>query len=186
FGSADRKYGAEPKGNPLRRSDQCNAFLVRFDLASVGLSKEARLEKAVFSFYVWDPHNTSITKVCAFPLKTAWDEASVTWNQAAEGKPWAAGKSFAFNVDTGPPSPHVVVKPDAPGTDTAEPPIEYQLEVRAIVQAWLDGSQPNHGLALAGVIDRAIDNGYHSRFQIYASEHPRPQYTPKLVIQLKP
>jgi serine/threonine-protein kinase len=186
FGSADRKYGAEPKGNPLRRSEQCNAFLVRFDLAPLGLSKEARLEKAVFSFYVWDPHNMSITKVCAFPLKTAWDEASVTWNQAAEGKPWAGGKSFAFNLDTGPPSPHVIVKPDAPGTDTVDPPLEYQLDATTIVQSWLDGSQPNHGLALAGVIDRAVDNGYHSRFQIYASEHPRPQYTPKLAIQLKP
>jgi serine/threonine protein kinase len=186
FGFPDRKFGAEPRDNAVRRSEQCNAFLVRFELASLGLRKEVRVERAVFSFYVWDPHNNAITKVCAFPLKTTWDEASVTWNQAAEGKPWAGGKSFAFNVDTGPPSPHVIVKPDAPGTDTAEPPIEYQLEVTAIVQAWLDGSQPNHGLALAGVADRAIDNGYHSRFQIYASEHPRPQYTPKLVIQLKP
>jgi len=44
----------------------------------------------------------------------------------------------------------------------------------------------NYGLAIAAVPDRAIDEGFQSRFQIYASEHPRVQYTPKLTIQLAP
>lgn len=182
----DRKIGTEPKHNALKRTDQCDAFLVRFDLATVDLRKQARVEKAVFSFYVWDPHSNAVSKVCAFAVKTPWEEASATWNQPADGKRWANGKSFSFDADTGPPSRHVVVKPDEPGTDTVDPPLEYQLDVTAIVQSWLDGSQPNHGLALAPVIDRAIDDGSLSRFQIYASEHPRPQFTPKLVIHLKP
>src|SRR5262249_58247310 len=131
-----------------------------------------------FSFFVWDPHNNASSKVGAFPLKTPWDEASATWNQAAEGKAWAGGKSFALAADTLPDSPLVIVKPDEPGTDTVDPPLEYQLDVTAPVQAWIDGSQPNHGLALAGVADRAIDDGRYSRFQIYASEHPRRQFTP--------
>ena len=94
------------------------------------------------------------------------------------------GKDFTLGVDTGPPGPHVVVLPDK-GKDTVDPPIEYRLDLTAIVQAWLDGAA-NHGLAIAPVIDRAVDGGYQSRFQIYASEHPRVQYTPKLTVQLRP
>lgn len=186
----DQKKAAEPRGNQTKdneicRQDQATAFLVRFDLAKAGLPSKARVEKARVSFYVWDPSSGGKTKVCAFSLRTPWDEATATWRQAAKGKPWKGGTNFALGEDTGPASPPVTVFPEK-GRDTiVDPPIEYQLDVTAFVQDWLDGAA-NHGLAIAAVSDRAIDEGWQSRFQIYASEYPRVQFTPKLTVRLRP
>ena len=44
---------------------------------------------------------------------------------------------------------------------------------------------PNHGLAIAPVIDRSVDEGFSTRFQVYGSEHLRAQYTPKLTVQVR-
>ena len=104
------------------------------------------MAKATLSFYVWDPSSQGDTKVCAFPLKTAWDEASATWGQPADGKAWKGGKAFSLKDDAGDASPPVVVKPDM-GSDTVDPPLEYRLDVTDMVRAWLDGTAPNHGLA---------------------------------------
>jgi hypothetical protein len=79
----------------------------------------------------------------------------------------------------------VVVQPDQVGTDTADPPIEYQLDVTDLVRLWLEGGAPNYGLAIAPVIDLSVDEGFMTRFQTYGSEHSRVQYTPKLTLQVQ-
>jgi hypothetical protein len=184
FGQPERNFGKEGRDNALRRAEECNAFLVRFDLDKLDLPPGAKVARAVVSFYVWDPSSKGNTKVCAFVLKTAWDEQAATWKQAAAGKPWQGGKTFAFRKDTGPPGPPVVVKPDQ-DSDTVDPPLEYQLDVTDMVRDWLSGAAPNHGLAIAPVIDRATDEGQFTRFQVYGSEHNRAGYTPKLTVQLE-
>ena len=183
FLEPDRRFGATPRDNEVRRADECNAFLVRFDLARLEVPPQARVAKATVSFYVWDPHSAGKTKVCAFPLKTAWDEATVTWRRPAAGKSWQGGEGFAFDSDAGPPGPAVVVQPEM-GADTVDPPTEYQLDVTDLVHAWLVGGVPNHGLAIAPVIDTTVDENMMSRFQIYGSEYGREQYTPKLNVVL--
>jgi hypothetical protein len=185
FGEPERRWGAEAQDNAIRRGDECNAFLVYFDLAKLGVPPKAHVAKATVSFYVWDPSSQGKTKVCAFPVKTAWDEATVTWRQPAANKSWQGGEGFAFGADTGPAGPAVVVKPDQEGSDTADPPIEYQLDVTDLVRSWLDGGAPNHGLAIAPVIDRSVDEGLKTRFQVYGSEHPQAQPTPKLTVQVR-
>jgi Protein kinase domain len=182
FGEPERNFGAVAQDNAVRRAEQCNAFLVRFDLGQLGVPPKARVARATVSFYVWDPSSSGRTKVCALPLKTAWDEATVTWRQPAAGQSWRGGAAFAFGADTGPPGPGVVVEPDQ-GSDTVDPPIEYQLDVTDLVRSWLDGGAANHGLAIAPVIDPGVDEGFLSRFQVYGLEHGRAQYTPKLTVQ---
>ena len=54
-----------------------------------------------------------------------------------------------------------------------------------LVRSWLDGGAPNHGLAIAPVIDPSVDEGILTRFQIYGSEHSQEQYTPKLTVQVQ-
>ena len=98
---------------------------------------------------------------------------------------WKGGRSFELEMDAGPASPAVVVKPDQ-GSDTVDPPLEYQLNVTDVVRGWLAGSSANEGLAIAPVRDRSVDKGYITRFQIYASEHTRPEFTPKLTLQVRP
>jgi serine/threonine protein kinase len=184
FGEPDRSFGAEAQDNAVRRADQCNAFLVRFDLDKLRVPPKAQVAKATLSFYVWDPSSSGKAKVCAFPLKTAWDEATVTWRHPAAGKSWRGGASFAFSADTGPASPAVIVLPDQ-GSDTVDPPLEYQLDVTDLVRAWLTGRTSNDGLAIASVIDPSVDEGFASRFQVYGSEHSRAEYTPKLTVQVR-
>jgi lysophospholipase L1-like esterase len=179
----DRAFGAEGRDLAIRKAEQSGAFLVRFDLDKLALPQNARIGKAVVNFYVWDPSSQGNTKVCAFPLKTAWDEKTATWRRPADGKTWQGGKHFGLAADAGPASPHVVVKPDM-GSDTVDPPLEYQLDVTELVKAWLAGS-PNHGLAIVPVPDRGIDEGNFTRFQIYSSKHNRMQFTPKLTVLLQ-
>ena len=109
----------------------------------------------------------------------------MTWREPAAGKSWQGGEGFAFGADAGPAGPAVVVQPDQ-GSDTVDPPIEYQLDVTDLVRSWLDGGAPNHGLAIAPVIDPSVDEGILTRFQVYGSEHSREQYTPKLTVQVQP
>ena len=180
----DHKFGTEARGNAVSKGDESGAFLVRFDLDKLELPKNAKIAKATLSFYVWDPSSQGNTKVSAFPLKTAWDEALATWNQPADGKAWADGKAFALADDAGMASPPVVVKPDM-GSDTVDPPLEYQLDVTDMVRAWRDGATANHGLAIVPVPDRAIDEGFHTRFQMYASEYQQAKYGPKLTVVLE-
>ena len=134
------------------------------------------------SFYVWDPSSAGKTKVCAFPLKTFWDQESVTWHERAAGEPWQGGAEFAFGADTGPPGPAVVVNPEA-GSDIADPPLEYQLDVTDLVRAWLAGETPNNGLAIAPVIDPTVDEGILARFQVFGVQHANVKSTPKLTVE---
>ncbi len=185
FGEPDRSFGASARDNAVRRADQCNALLVRFDLTKLEMPPQARVTKATASFYVWDPSSMGKTKICAFALKTAWDEVAVTWHEPAVGKSWQGGSGFSFSADIGPAGPAVVVEPDA-GSDTADPPIEYQLDVTDLVRTWQGGRAPNHGLAIAPVIDASVDQGILTRFQVYCSEHNRQEFTPKLTVQVQP
>jgi hypothetical protein len=182
--SPNRNFGSTARDNRLMRSETCNAFLVRFDLDSLRLAPDAPVEKATVSFYVWDPSSRGNGRVCAFGLKTPWEEASATYERPAADASWKGGAGFAFGQDTTEPVGHVIVRPDA-GSDTVDPPIEYQVEVTTLVRRWISGKLPNHGLAIAPVIDRAVDEGHYVRFQVLASEHRGARYTPKLEIHLR-
>jgi serine/threonine protein kinase len=178
-------FGREPRENPLRRMpNHCNAFLVHFDLSKLGVTPRLPVARAMLSFYVWDPSTRGRAKVCAFPMKTAWDEATATWRQPSVGKTWKGGNQFSFGTDTGLAGASVVVEPDNVN-DTVDPPVEYQLDVTALVRAWLQDGTPNYGLAIAPVTDAAVDDGESSRFQVCASEYKRVEYTPKLTVELR-
>ncbi|MEO6809939.1 MAG: DNRLRE domain-containing protein, partial [Isosphaeraceae bacterium] len=184
-GQADRALGLAPRGNAVRKGDTSSAFLVRFDLDALKLPQGAKIARAALKFSVWDPSNQGQTKVRALGLKTPWTEAAATWRQAARGQPWKGGTAFTFGVDTDPDGPHVNVQPDQ-GGDTADPPVDYEIDVTPLVRAWLDGSRPNLGLAIAPVSDRSIDDGNSTRFQVYASEYPKVEFTPKLTVEVQP
>ncbi|OAI46371.1 hypothetical protein AYO44_02070 [Planctomycetaceae bacterium SCGC AG-212-F19] len=179
----DRNFGAVPKNNQLVRSDRTTVFLVYFDVAGAGVTPRFKVARAVLKFYVWDPHDSARTRVNVHALKTAWTEATVTWRQPAESQRWQGGDTFQVAADCHGPSSSVVVAPD-PVNDTVDPPVEYQVDVTAHWRLWTVGNHPNHGLALVPVADRQVDDGRHSRFQMYASKDTRVQYTPTLVLYL--
>jgi len=177
----DRNFGTVPKNNQVVRAGRSTYFLMYFDLAAAGVTERTKVTRAVLKFYVWDPHDNAVTRINVQALKTAWNETKATWRQPAEGQRWQGGDSFDPAADCFPPNVYVVVQPDTVN-DVVDPPVEYQLDVTALYRLWFPGSHPNHGLALVPVGDRKIDDGRHSRFQMYASEHERVQYTPTLVL----
>jgi hypothetical protein len=79
------------------------------------------------------------------------------------------------------PDGDVIVPPER-GADTADPPLEYSIDVTKSVKSWLAGDARNQGLV--PMIDRSVDDGQMTRLQLYASEHNQTEFTPKLVIRL--
>jgi len=177
----DKNFGSVTRDNRIKRHEQCSAFLVRFDLNGLDVPPNGRVAKATVSFYVWDPSGKGNSKVYAYGLTTPWEEGEATWQRPSAGRTWRGGQTFRFGADAVSPSPHIVVPPNAE-RDVVDPPIEYQIDVTHLVRDWLSGKTPNHGLAIAAQIDRAIDDGQHSRFQVLASEYDETRYTPKLTV----
>jgi hypothetical protein len=179
----DAARGSEPRSNALVRQDAGNALVVRFDLAGAGLVRGARVVRATASIFVWDPSTRGRTKVVAAAVTTPWDEAKATWRRATAENGWKGAGGFSLEADAGPLLAQIVVEPEA-GADTADPPIEYRFDVTETVRRWHGGMQENLGLAIVPIVDRAIDEGQFSRFQIYASEYRQADVTPKLVVEV--
>ena len=165
----------------MRRSKTDNAFLVHFDLAKGKIKKSAKVKKATFSIFIWDPSSRGRAKTAAWMVTTAWNETSATWNSPSQGIKWQGG-SFTFDKDTGQQSKFIVIEPDQ-GRDTVNPPLEYKFDVTGIVSLWLSGKAPNYGLAVASVVDRSVDEGNYTRNQVIASEYDQVKYTPRLEIE---
>ena len=185
FDAPDRNHGGVPRDNALRRAERSNAFLVKFDLPGAKLPAGAKIASARLSFFVWDPSSKGKSHVCAYRITSAdWDERTVTWRQAAAGKTWADEGGFEVGKDT-PKEPEgdIIVPPDD-GADTVDPPLEYSIDITKAVQAWASGQARNYGLALVPTVDRAVDDGQWTRFQLLASEHNQKEFTPKLTIRL--
>ncbi|MBM4033243.1 MAG: DNRLRE domain-containing protein [Planctomycetes bacterium] len=183
FEEPERKFGGEARGNALRRTDRTNAFLVRFDLAGK-LPAGAKVASAKLSLCVWDPSSKGKTRVAAFRLTSDWDEAAVTWKHSSAGKTWADEAGFELGKDTPKDPDGFVIVPPEEGADTADPPLEYTIDVTKSVAAWLSGQAKNCGLAIVPIIDRSVDDGHYTRIQLLASEHRDKQFTPKLTVRL--
>ncbi|MDA0840111.1 MAG: DNRLRE domain-containing protein [Planctomycetota bacterium] len=165
----------------MRRSTTDNAFLVHFDLSKLDIKKSAKVKKATLSLFIWDPSSRGRAKTAAYLVKTAWDEISATWAEPGQGLKWQDG-SFTLDKDTGQQSEFIVIEPDQ-GGDTVNPPLEYKFDVTEIASLWVSGKATNHGLAVASVVDRSIDEGNFTRNQVLASEYDEVKYTPKLEIE---
>jgi hypothetical protein len=180
----EESLGRIPEDNRLRRREQANAFLVKFDLSKMDLPPRPQVERARLSFYVWDPSNSGYMGVAAFPLETEWDEYEATWSRPSRKTRWKGGEGFSISADAGPRSVPVIIPPNA-DRDIVFPPIEYRLDITEAVRDWLSGERPNYGVAVMPLLDRSIDEGHYSRIQIIGAESKKAKYVPKLEIELR-
>jgi len=167
------KLGSEPRGNALRRTERGNAFLLGFDMEELEVKQVRKAELTVF---MWDPHGKAETKVVPYGITTAWREADAAW-----GAGWRAADGAFSAADLGKSGAALQVPPN-PAKDTVDPPVPLRFEVTGLVNAWLKGT-PNHGLALVPMPDRAVDDGHHTRFQIYSREWRGAAARPRLVVE---
>jgi hypothetical protein len=180
-------FGSVPENNQLKRHERSSAMLVRFAVQKLSLPADYRVVKATLTFFVWDPSSgRGQMKVSAMPMKTDWDEHVASWNRPARGASWQGGdRGFVVGLDTGSPGPTIVIPPEQ-DRDTVTPPLAYRLDVTKPVRSWLSGQAANYGLAIVPQEDSDFDSGLKSRLQMYASEYPRLQWTPKLEIVAEP
>jgi hypothetical protein len=185
FDAPDRNFGDVPRDNRLVRRDRCNVLLLKFSLEQAKLDAAAasRVVRATARFYVWDPSSRGNGKLGVYAVNTPWEENAATWSSPAAGRSWKS-EQFSLPADATGPLTTIIVRPDQ-GGDLADPPVAYDIDVTRLVQAWLSGKQPNHGLALSYLIDRDVDEGHFLRTQILASEYGNGQHTPSLIIEIR-
>jgi len=127
--------------------------LVRFDLS--GLPPSAQINNATLRLYLivsWDYPNRSRT-ITTHRIGSDWAEMTVTWNN----KPSCLEAYGSNSVQEG-----------AWGW--------YDFDVIALVQAWVNGSQPNYGIMIRGPEHSGPDSSWRG-FSTREGPHP-----PQLVI----
>lgn len=185
FDKPDQNFASVARDNRLVRRDRSNAFLVKFDLRAAGVGRAMPIQKAFLDFYVWDPSSRGTSHVCAFRVTSSdWDEGAVTWQRPKARARWKGKDGFSVGEDTvGEPDGDTKVPPDK-GRDTVNPPLRHSLDVTEVVKGWQSGQFPNYGIAIVAIVDRSVDDGQWTRFQVLGSEYARQQFTPALRISI--
>ena len=159
--------GDDPPGTGLDRS-----LLMRWDLSAMPAG-------AVVRQVYFDVNVTNSTRDM-FPfyaLNRDWSEGEATWNQAATGEPWAvAGAQGA--ADRG---GEVLGRAVANATGLKRLMLD-EAGVR-LVQDWLDGTVPNHGLILA---DSLLQNSLIFSSSNNFTVPNRPQMTIEYTLPVDP
>lgn len=141
-------YGAEPAKNygvcmPAWVGPQ-SRYLIRFDLSSI--PSTATILSATLTTTKVNP-TTDSELIEARMVTNAWSEGNgdcignssqATWNSRMSGTPWStAGGDFNSTIYS---------------TTMVSPIVQrYEWDIRNMVQAWVNGSSPNHGLMLKKV-----------------------------------
>ena len=114
-----------------RETGDLQRALVQFDLSAIPanavvVSAALKLEASAIGGAL----NTS-----AYQLQQSWTETGVTWNESSSGVNWsvAGGAYNAVALDT--------VSTGAAG--------QHRWDATSLAQAWVAGTQPNHGLMVA-------------------------------------
>ncbi len=136
-------------------------FLVRFSLPA-GLNGK-RILSADLGFYVWnqsDYHSDEFLDV--FALTRSWSEYGATWLNASDGVTWLTPGGDA---DLYAPVARIPHLPDASDWDHTFYPA---ADITSLVQGWVDGLTPNHGLLVmnsgqTGIGLKASEYGEGSR-----------------------
>lgn len=118
--------------------------LLEFDLSPVELAPTERVGSATLRLQASVSFGGSGGKPMeVYALKRPWTEAGVTWLRATAATPWStAGGDFAGvggNADGWPFAAN-------PASVNQDGPVTWDL--RELVDQWLEGVRPNHGLLL--------------------------------------
>ncbi|MBM4430024.1 MAG: DNRLRE domain-containing protein, partial [Chloroflexi bacterium] len=158
FASAELKVG----------NRQRVAGLLKFDLS--GIPSGATVEWASLSVYGYAREGTNAFDVGAYRVLRMWTEEEATWNRSGSAEWWGVPGCESTLTDRAEVASDQV-RVDRPGWNT--------WSVRADVQAILDGAAANQGWLLRQSVEAT------GLLAIYASEHERLEYRPKLVISYR-
>lgn len=121
--------------------DVFDRFALKFSLPESLVGK--RILKATISFYVWNQVNYQPNQnMYLYELSKEFDEAGVTWNQAAQGLNWATpGGDFDKNLP-------IAVIPHLEGADKWDHVYYPAVDITKTVEKWAASPNKNLGLIL--------------------------------------
>ncbi len=157
--------GSEPSGTVTDMN-----IVLRWDISDV--PPAVTVEAASMTLNVT---NVSSGSYSCFEVLSAWDEGTVTWNDAAAGTPWSG--PGASGGDRG-IDPVCLVSASATG------PLVVDLNAAglAMVQRWVDDPASNHGLVIT---DPDVGDGadFHSRDSGTAMARPQLEVTYRVPVE---
>ncbi|MFT3771770.1 MAG: DNRLRE domain-containing protein [Minicystis sp.] len=145
----DAPYGASQNMNAGTSDGVERRSLFQFDLAAIPAGPQTYISSATLSLTRTD-FTTGPGTVELHRITGAWSEATVTWNSIA-GAFDPAVLATASNA-----SPNLA------------------LDIQALVQAWVQGKQPNHGVLLA--------QPGSTMTNVWSSEYPTAALRPSLTV----
>ena len=156
--SADRNYGEEMElriGESSEAQDEVARGLIRFDLSSIPAN--AVVTSAWLSLWPAVDSAENDRTIRVYRLKTGFEEAGATWQEAAAGVPWeaegASGIDDRENAAIG----------SAPILGSEPVGVEKQIMLSTSkLEEWIDGTFANHGLLV--VVETELDDRFSYEF----------------------
>ena len=148
--------------NDLDGTDHSFEYYIRFDLPPELLEPGTVVEEAYawiyygFDFVVFGDTTDEIGEIACREVLETWSESTLTWNNAPAVGP--IFDSWASVTETG----------------------MYWCDVTELVQSWVDGSTPNHGIAITSDELRVIG------FWTFDDGSVSPNFKPSLVVETVP
>jgi PKD repeat protein len=125
--------GSEPSGSATDMS-----ILLGWDIGSI--PTDATVQSADFQLEVTNASNGSYS---CHGLLTSWIQSEVTWNQAADGKPWTTPGAFSTS-ERGSQSVCTVS-----AASTGSLTVSLNADGLSLVQGWINNPSSNHGIIIA-------------------------------------
>lgn len=142
------------------------SLLFRFDLDSIPAN--AQLVRATISLRAQERSAPVRLFAELYEVTQPWDADSATWNEAQTGVAW---QTPGGQIDEAPLGRKVLL---------AER-LWYTLDVTSLVQRWLTGGAPNHGVLLRATSDAPVTFGLASSDYTISTLRPRLNITYRLL-----
>ena len=126
--------GSEPSGTETDKD-----MLIGWDLSSIPVG--AILQSADIDLTVT---NSSSGDYACYQILTAWEEPTVTWNEASSGVPWSS-PGASSSIDRG---SEILCTVSAGSTGPMT--VNITAAGLGIIQTWLDAPASNHGMIITG------------------------------------
>ena len=156
--SANKNYGDEMElevGESSAAQDEVARGLIRFDLSSIPAN--AVVTSAWLSLWPAVDSAENDRTIRAYRLKTGFEEAGATWQEAAAGVRWEA--EGASGVD----DRESVAIGSAPILGSEPVGVEKKIMLSTSkVEEWIDGTFANHGLLV--VVETELDDRFSYEF----------------------
>jgi len=153
----NNNYGASAETWVSSAASDTTRSLLRFN--TVAIPAGAQILQATLSLERQSGSGAD-QPVSAHRILNPWSEDAVTWNQRESGTNWdTAGADFDNTA--------VATTPVGPVNQ------RYEWNIAPLVQGWVDGSYPNHGVALVAAIPGMPGERFYTSDDGDPTRHPR-------------